>query len=211
MGQQAYAKFSWKSCLRRLMAPIIFERDLNRAARRDIRIEPGVICNDYGRVGRFTFLGRNVTIGPNVESVGMFCSVGEGALLGPNIHATDGLTTSAAFMRAELRKQSKAKLNNKPTQIGNDVWVGAHAIILSGLTVGDGVIVGAGSVLTKNAPPYSIWVGNPATLLRFRLPDAAITRIQQMDIYSASADVLFKWFEGAHGLDINEALDQFPR
>ncbi|WP_205505166.1 CatB-related O-acetyltransferase [Pseudomonas viridiflava] len=211
MVQQAYAKFSWRSSLRRLLAPILSERAIYQAARRNIRIEPGVICPDFKRIGPFTFLGRDVTVGPNVQSMGAFCSVGEGALIGPNIHPLDKLTTSAAFIGGAYRSQLKTQLNNRPVRVGNDVWIGAHAIILPGVTIGDGSIIGAGSVLTKDAPPYSIWVGNPARLLRYRLADATIARIQQMDIYAAPADVLFTWFEKSYGLDIDEALDLFPR
>lgn len=196
--------------MRRLLGSLFFERALYKASLRNIRIEPGVICEDYRRIGRFTFLGRYATIGPNVETMGMFCSVGEGALIGPNVHATDGITTSAAFIRQSLRKQRKAELNNKPVRIGNDVWIGAHAIVLPGVSIGDGVIVGAGSVLTKDAPPYSIWVGNPARLSRYRLSDVSIARIQQMNIYAAPPDVLFDWFDKSQGLDIDDALDQFP-
>lgn len=206
-----FGDFSVKSVIRRILSVVLFERTVYRAAQRDIRIESGVICEDFQRIGRFTFLGRNVTIGPNVQSMGVFCSVGEGALIGPNIHATDGLTTSAAFLNQKLRKAVKSSLNNQPVLIGNDVWIGAHSIILPGVTIGDGSIIGAGSVLTSDVPPYSIWVGNPARLLRYRLAEANIARIQQMDIYAAPADVLFTWFEKSHGLDINDALDQFPR
>ncbi|WP_349971479.1 CatB-related O-acetyltransferase [Pseudomonas caspiana] len=206
----AYARASWKACARRLLAPLLFERLLRKAALRDIRIESGVSCNDFQCIGRYTFLGRNVTIGPNLKAMGLFCSVGEGALIGPNIHSTTGITTSAAFIGVEHRKRAKEELNIKPVIIGNDVWVGAHAIILPGVTVGDGVIIGAGSVLTKDAPPYSVWVGNPAKLLRYRLSEANIARIQRMNIYATSAEVLFTWFERSQGMDINDALDKFP-
>ncbi len=53
----------------------------------------------------------------------------------------------------------------KPTIIGNDVWVGYGAIILNGVTIGDGVIVAAGSVVVKDVPPYTIVAGNPARFL----------------------------------------------
>jgi acetyltransferase-like isoleucine patch superfamily enzyme len=209
-NRHPYATFSWKSCLRRLLAPLTFERTLYRASLRNIRIEPGVICPDYSRIGRFSFLGRNVTIGPNLEAMGMFCSVGEGALIGPNVHATDGLTTSAAFLGGQRKAQVKAGLNSRPVKMGNDVWIGAHAIVLPGVQVADGVIIGAGSVLTKDAPAYSVWVGNPARLLRYRLPEAVIARIQQMNIYAAPAEVIAGWFDQTQGLAIDDALDRFP-
>nr|WP_319528622.1 CatB-related O-acetyltransferase [Pseudomonas laurentiana] len=205
----AYADFSLKVCLRRLLAPVLFARTHYKASLRKVKIEPGVICADFDRIGAYSFLGRNVTIGPNLERMGMFCSVGEGCLIGPNIHATDGLTTSVAFVGGIERKMIKQALNSRPVCMGNDVWVGSHAIIMSGVTVGDGVIIGAGSVLTKDAPPYSIWVGNPARLLKYRLSEATIERIQQLDIFSSPADTLYEWFKRSQGMTIKDALDRF--
>ncbi len=56
----------------------------------------------------------------------------------------------------------------KPVHIGSDVWIGAHAIILPGVTVGDGAVIGAGSVVTKDVPPYAVAVGNPAKVIKRR-------------------------------------------
>jgi len=61
--------------------------------------------------------------------------------------------------------------------IGNDVWVGAAALVLKGVTVGDGAVIGAGSVVTKDVPPYAIVTGNPAQIIRYRFDDATIKRL----------------------------------
>jgi virginiamycin A acetyltransferase len=63
------------------------------------------------------------------------------------------------------------------TTIGNDVWLGYRAAILPGVTIGDGAIVGAYSVVTKDVPPYSIVGGNPARLLRARFPETTVQRL----------------------------------
>lgn len=60
------------------------------------------------------------------------------------------------------------------TVVGNDVWIGYEAMIMPGITIGDGAIVAAKSVVTKNVAPYSVVGGNPASLLRQRFPDATI-------------------------------------
>jgi len=52
-----------------------------------------------------------------------------------------------------------------PVQIGSDVWVGSHSVILSGICIGDGAIIAAGSVVKKDVPPYTIVGGTPATIL----------------------------------------------
>ena len=56
----------------------------------------------------------------------------------------------------------------QPVFIGNDVWIGAGAIVLKGVTIGDGAVVGAGSVVTKDIPAGAIAVGNPARVVRYR-------------------------------------------
>jgi len=57
-----------------------------------------------------------------------------------------------------------------PVNIGSDVWIGAGCKILGGVTIGNGCIIGAGSVVIKDLPPYSISVGNPAKVLKYREP-----------------------------------------
>lgn len=63
-------------------------------------------------------------------------------------------------------------LDEKPVRIENDVWIGAHSVILAGVTIGEGAVVGAGSVVTKDVEPYSVVAGNPATLIK-KLPVAS--------------------------------------
>ncbi len=61
-----------------------------------------------------------------------------------------------------------------PTIVGNDVYIGYHAIILSGVKVGNGVIIGAGAVVTQNIPDYAIVGGNPARVIKMRMTEAQI-------------------------------------
>ncbi len=61
--------------------------------------------------------------------------------------------------------------------IGSDVWIGAHATILSGVAIGDGAVVGACSVVAKDVPPYAVAVGNPARVVRYRFEPDLIERL----------------------------------
>lgn len=86
--------------------------------------------------------------------------IGDDCMIGPGCH----LVTAMHPVSPRLRRQ---KLQyNKPVRLGNNVWLGAGAIILPGVTIGDNSIVGAGSVVTHDVPSDTIVVGNPAKVLR---------------------------------------------
>lgn len=62
-------------------------------------------------------------------------------------------------------------------EIGNDVWIGAGAIILHKVSIADGAVIGTGAVVTKDIPPYAIAVGNPAKVIRYRFSDEYIKQL----------------------------------
>lgn len=65
-------------------------------------------------------------------------------------------------------------------KIGDDVWVGYGAIILSGVTIGKGSIIAAGSVVTKDVEPYAIVAGNPARFIKYRLTETEISKHESL-------------------------------
>lgn len=107
----------------------------------------------------------------NAAEIGRFCSIGPGVFIGLWEH--NRWVSTHAFCLSELcggfvKGFRNYELDTVRVKIGNDVWIGAGAIILKGVEVGDGAIVGAGSVVTKDVEPYAIVVGNPPRLLRYR-------------------------------------------
>ena len=96
--------------------------------------------------------------------IGNFCSLAGDIqiYLGCN-HRTDWITTYPFPAFPEYFNKASHITMDPVTKgdvtIGNDVWMGEHVIILSGVTIGDGAVIAAGSVVTKNAEPYSIWGG----------------------------------------------------
>ena len=81
----------------------------------------------------------------------------------------------------------------KRTILGNDVWVGTNAVILGGLTIGDGAVIGAGAVVTKDVEPYSIVVGNPAREIKKRFSDQIIASLLEIKWWDFPPDVLAKY------------------
>jgi acetyltransferase-like isoleucine patch superfamily enzyme len=87
--------------------------------------------------------------------------------------------------------------------IGNDVWTGHNVNIMPGVSIGDGAIVGAGSTVTKDIPPYAIVVGSPAVIKRFRFSDSTIEKL-----------ITLKWWDlelsdlsGIPFRDVNKSID----
>jgi len=67
------------------------------------------------------------------------------------------------------------------TTIGHDVWIGHAAVIMPGVTVGNGAIVAAGTVVTRDVPAYAIVAGNPGSVVRYRFDEQAIRRLLQLE------------------------------
>lgn len=106
--------------------------------------------------------------------IGHFCSIGPHVLIGGlGRHPVDLLSTHPLFysdrLASERRSISLRGFNELVrTVIGSDVWIGASAVILDGVTVGDGAIIAAGAIVTRDVEPYAIVGGVPAKLIRYR-------------------------------------------
>jgi virginiamycin A acetyltransferase len=90
--------------------------------------------------------------------------------------------------------------------IENDVWIGCNCTILDGITIENGAIVAAGSIVTKNVPSYAIVGGNPAKILKYRFPKDIIDEIEATKFWDMDIDEINKF--NIHTEDINELLNQ---
>jgi acetyltransferase-like isoleucine patch superfamily enzyme len=120
-------------------------------------IEHGVFLKCVGlapslEIGDFVFIGAGTEIDV-VRSV----HVGSHTLIAPGVFITDHEHNKSRGQRLDEQGTDSA-----PVTIGADVWLGTRSIILPGITVGDGAIVGAGAVVTRDVPPYAIVAGVPA-------------------------------------------------
>ena len=119
--------------------------------------------------------------------IGKFCSIACGArfLFTSANHTMKSLSTYTFplfFEEWGLNKEQVASAwdNKGDIVIGNDVWIGYEAVILSGVHIGDGAIIGTRAVVTKDVPPYSIVGGVPAKEIRKRFDEETITKLQQI-------------------------------
>lgn len=133
--------------------------------------------NYYNRIGRqqpcYFVVHKNgvMKFGNNIgmSATAFVCTnsitVGDNVKIGGNVAVYD---TDFHPLEKESRRgmDDGQYAKSAPVIIGNDVFIGAHSIILKGVTIGDGSIIGAGSVVAKSVPPNQIWAGNPAKFIK---------------------------------------------
>ena len=113
----------------------------------------------------YTDCGKNIKIGKNVF-INACCrfqdqggiEIGDGSLIGHN--------TTIATLNHDFNPDKRANLHPSPVKIGKNVWIGSDCTILPGVEIGDGAVIGAGSIVTKNVPANSIAVGSPARIIK---------------------------------------------
>lgn len=150
-------------------------------------------------VGRYTYISAFTNV-ENAE-IGGFCSISDHCRIGMGGHNTNQISTSPLFTQAINGTKFKWVDKNvnpfpmKKVIVGNDVWVGSHALILGGVTIGDGAVVGAGAVVTKDVPPYAIVGGVPARVIKFRFSQDIIDHFLELKWWEMEDDELRKHIE----------------
>jgi len=138
-------------------------------------------------------VGSNTTInGPSTEfysiefpiSIGNFCSIARGTSIQENNHNINSITTYFIKYRIFGEKYGVDAVSKGPITIGNDVWIGTQSTILTGVTIGDGAIVAANSVVTNDVPPYAIVGGTPAKIIRYRFNQDMINKLVETQWWS---------------------------
>jgi len=128
---------------------------------------------------RHSFCGYDCDIA-NAD-IGSFVSIANSVVIGGGRHPMEWVGMSPVFyagrdsVKAKFSQHVRAPAHR--VRIGHDVWIGRSAIVLPGVEIGNGAVVGAGSVVTKSVPPYAIVAGNPARLIRYRFDDVVVKRL----------------------------------
>jgi acetyltransferase-like isoleucine patch superfamily enzyme len=131
-------------------------------------------------IGRYSYIGTGCFI--NNAQIGHYCSIAWDCNIGLASHTMSNISTSPIFTERHNGtgySWSSITIDNKPplVSIGNDVWIGTKVIILSGVSVGDGAVIAAGSIVTKNVSPYTIVGGVPAKFIRLRFDKEIINSL----------------------------------
>jgi virginiamycin A acetyltransferase len=135
----------------------------------------------FSSIGFGTYINHFSTV--RDAAIGKFCSISWNVSIGGKNHEYTNASNYPPYWWAktldlEEPPRSPSTANSRPKCIvGNDVWIGSGAIILRNVTVGDGAIIGAGSVVTKDVEPYTIVVGTPARPIGKRFDDNVIAKL----------------------------------
>lgn len=148
-------------------------------------------CNFSGKIkiGYATTLGYNNLLGGTI-TIGKYCQLGADIALHATNHPINYMTTyiNKNLFKGELKS---LKQENKIT-IGNDVWIGHGVIVVGNVTIGNGAILAAGSVVTKDVAPYAVVAGVPAKEIKKRFSDAIIHEIETLQWWDLSEQELEK-------------------
>ena len=170
--------------------------DLQTVYLKDVVTGPNIEIGDYTMYNDFErdprdFERNNVLYHYPVNGdklrIGKFCSIACGAkfLFTSGNHSLRSLATYTFPIffdewGLDAKNIRDAWDNKRDTVIGNDVWIGYEAVILSGVTIGDGAVIGARAVVTRDVPPYTIVGGVPAKPIRRRFDDETAARLRAL-------------------------------
>lgn len=181
----------------RLLGPVY----LNRHS----QIGPDVVAGKYFGMNEHCFVAR--------ATVGSFCAIGARSAINPFNHPVDWLSTNefqyhpGAFNWVaeynDIRRLERTPDMFQHVTLGSDVWTGHNVNIMPGVTVGDGAVIGAGSVVTKDVPPFAVVAGVPAQVRRLRFSENVIERLLRLKWW----DLELSELSGLPFRDIDRCLD----
>ncbi|OBZ09823.1 acetyltransferase [Bacillus sp. FJAT-27264] len=171
------------SIIKRYFNLFIFKRKWRKLNNHNLTTVGKQFPIDCVKVGAFTYGKLNVSSFGNKSErllIGNLVSIGGEVnfILGGN-HRYDCFSTYP--LRKHILHKGSEAISKGPIIVGDDVWIGSHSVILSGVNIGRGTIIGAGSVVTKNIEPYSIVAGNPARVIKYRFDKQTIAELLKID------------------------------
>ena len=158
----------------RMLAPLYQHRGKHSVIQRSVRMDTPpyrrLSLGDYSVVESYSCINNavgDVVIG-NHTRVGLHNTIIGPVTIGNHVNLAQGITVTALNHNFENpdRRIDEQGVSTKSVTIGNDIWIGANAVILPGVTIGDHSVVAAGAVVTKDVPPHSLVAGVPAKIIK---------------------------------------------
>lgn len=157
-------------------------------------------------IGDYTYFAGDASV--IYATIGRYCSIASHVRINPGNHPMHRVTQHHMTYRRQMFGFADTDdteffqwRRDHHVTIGNDVWIGHAAIIMPGVTIGDGAIVGSAAVVTKHVPPYTIVGGVPAKPIRERFSRDVAARLQAIAWWDWSREVLAERFDDLNDLD----------
>lgn len=164
------------------------------------------------RVGNFTYGTINIVSTNNGSKVtiGHFCSISDNVkFIINNDHPTDHISTYP--FKARILHDKPESISKGDIIVHDDVWIGINATIMSGVEIGQGAIIAAGAVVTRDIPPYAIVGGVPAKIIKYRFEQDMVDKLIRIDYSQIDENFISNHLESLYqSVDKSIEIDQFP-
>ncbi|TDM46084.1 CatB-related O-acetyltransferase [Macrococcoides goetzii] len=178
----------------------------------DIKLHDGVkisksICSGEIEIGRFVSINgpaTRISSKLNGIQIGSYSSIASNVVIQEDFHRMDRITTYFIHQNLFNKTDKNESVSKGKIIIEEDVWIGSNSTILSGVKIGRGSVIGAGSVITKDVPRYSIVVGNPGRVIKKRFNDNVIDKLEKSKWWEKDVEDL-KNMEDDFSKNINES------
>jgi len=145
-------------------------------------------------IGSYTAIGRYSKIVHT--DIGKYCAISWDTTINAISHPYNHLTINAfpyvPYVGNFVKKRTQTY---QKVIIKNDVWIGANSVIMPGITIGNGAIIGAGAVVTKDIPDYAIVVGVPAKIIKYRFPEEIIKKLLELSWWDLDPQLIKEYVE----------------
>ncbi|AEG18353.1 CatB-related O-acetyltransferase [Methanobacterium paludis] len=164
-------------------------------------------------IGKYTYGNPKIFMWTDkyVVKIGNFCSIAKNCvIIVDGNHRMNLITTyplKEKFMKEECSKYPLGK--GKGIKIGNDVWIGLNVTILPGVEIGDGAIIGAGSMVTKNVGDYEIVAGNPTKHIKYRFNEKQRKALKKIAWWNWDIEQIRENADMIQSSEIDEFIDEF--
>ena len=165
---------------------------------------------EYASLGDYSYLGENCEVADAV--IGKFTAIANSVRIGAPNHpmgrpSQHRFTYCPEYYEATASRDRDffAERRGDRVIVGNDCWIGHAAILLPGVTVGDGAVIAAGAVVSRSVPPYTVVGGVPARAIRQRFPDSVAESLRRIAWWDWPDEIIFERL----GDFRSEAIEQF--
>lgn len=156
---------------------------------------------DAVSVGNYTYGELTVLTfkkGPRLK-VGNFCSIASGVVFVLSADHDISRISTFPFKTKCLKTEKYEAVSKGDIKVGDDVWIGQNAIILSGVNIGQGAVIAAGAVVTKDVPPYAIVAGVPAKIIRYRFETDIVDKMLHIDFSKLDKNMVLEHIQELYG------------